>query len=337
MFQQKVMKSLPNISVVMCTYNGEKYLSEQLDSILGQSLPPYEVIVQDDGSSDHTWTILQSYASRFPVVKLFRNEAEHGINGNFFSAMRRASGHLLAVSDQDDVWHPDKLKEQAAAIGNKLMCICRSEPFCQQGKERKLLPYDRRRPSCNLVRMLYTGFSGHCLLFRRQLLDLVPPSGPIYRQTWYDVILSQTAAAYDSVVLLDKQLALWRRYDEAASFKPRDDRQQRGMVNALYMLRFGWTHWHEVKPVMCRHFRLRQEFLKSVHPTPSPAIYRDAVKLLGYESDSRWWKVFSLMRLYLKYRHQMFYSYEKDPVAMVRALLQPWMQIYLYYQRYMTH
>lgn len=186
------MKSLPNISVVMCTYNGEKYLSEQLDSILGQSLPPYEVIVQDDGSSDHTWTILQSYASRFPVVKLFRNEAEHGINGNFFSAMRRASGHLLAVSDQDDVWHPDKLKEQAAAIGNKLMCICRSEPFCQQGKERKLLPYDRRRPSCNLVRMLYTGFSGHCLLFRRQLLDLVPPSGPIYRQTWYDVILSQT-------------------------------------------------------------------------------------------------------------------------------------------------
>ena len=43
------------------------------------------------------------------------------------------------------------------------------------------------------------------------------------------------------------------------------------------------------------------------------------------------------MRLYLKYRHQMFYSYEKDPVAMVRALLQPWMQIYLYYQRYMTH
>ena len=66
-------------------------------------------------------------------------------------------------------------------------------------------------------------------------------------------------------------------------------------------------------------------------------VHRDAVKLLGYESDSRWWKVFSLMRLYLKYRHQMFYSYEKDPVAMVRALLQPWMQIYLYYQRYMTH
>ena len=92
------------ISVVMCTYNGANYLCEQLDSLLAQTYPVHEIIVQDDGSQDNTWTIIEKYATRYPQIKPFHNESGlHGINGNFFSAMNRATGDYIAISDQDDI------------------------------------------------------------------------------------------------------------------------------------------------------------------------------------------------------------------------------------------
>ena len=67
-------KDFKKISVVMCTYNGEKYLREQIDSILAQTYPIYEFIVCDDSSNDHTMDILQEYASRYDFIKVFSEE-----------------------------------------------------------------------------------------------------------------------------------------------------------------------------------------------------------------------------------------------------------------------
>src|SRR5574344_1779789 len=109
-------------SVVMCTENGSSFLWEQFDSILNQTLLPAEIIVQDDGSSDETLDILKEYAAKTTLVKIYQNEGAHGINSNFFTAMQRASGDLIALSDQDDIWEADKLRLQAEAIGDKLLC-----------------------------------------------------------------------------------------------------------------------------------------------------------------------------------------------------------------------
>ena len=65
-------KDFKKISVVMCTYNGEKYLREQIDSILAQTYPIYEFIVCDDSSNDHTMDILQEYASRYDFIKVLK-------------------------------------------------------------------------------------------------------------------------------------------------------------------------------------------------------------------------------------------------------------------------
>ena len=59
-------------------------------------------------------------------MRIVQNTAQMGINANFFSAMRRAEGELIAVSDQDDIWMPTKLEEQRDAIGSRMMCVCRS-------------------------------------------------------------------------------------------------------------------------------------------------------------------------------------------------------------------
>ena len=95
------------VSVVMCTYNGKQFLREQMDSILAQDYPLHEIIVQDDRSTDDTWDILQTYAKAHPgLFKLFRNDEQLGFNRNFHTALLRATGQYVAISDQDDIYTP---------------------------------------------------------------------------------------------------------------------------------------------------------------------------------------------------------------------------------------
>ena len=96
------MNKNPTVSVVMATYNGEKYIREQIDSILGQSYPVYELVIQDDCSTDSTLAIAEDYARRYPNVKVFENQRNLGFNLNFQIACMRATGDFVAISDQDN-------------------------------------------------------------------------------------------------------------------------------------------------------------------------------------------------------------------------------------------
>jgi glycosyltransferase involved in cell wall biosynthesis len=102
--------------VALCTYNGARFLEAQLESILRQSRPIDELVVCDDGSTDETLTIVERFAIRaqFPV-HTWRNETRLGSTKNFEKAIGLCSGDLIATSDQDDVWLPDKvaLSEEA--------------------------------------------------------------------------------------------------------------------------------------------------------------------------------------------------------------------------------
>jgi hypothetical protein len=99
------------IGIVLCTYNGERYLAAQLDSILAQERLPDEVLVQDDGSSDRTLAILDSYAAKVPFTfNVVRNPQNLGFVRNFEQAIKRCGADVIAMSDQDDYWRSDKLK-----------------------------------------------------------------------------------------------------------------------------------------------------------------------------------------------------------------------------------
>lgn len=103
----------PSISVAIATYNGEKYLEEQLDSILSQTLKPAEIIVCDDRSTDGTVKILEQY-SRKGLLSYYVNEHRLGFIGNFKKAVSLCSpANYIALSDQDDIWLPSKLKQAA--------------------------------------------------------------------------------------------------------------------------------------------------------------------------------------------------------------------------------
>ncbi|HEX4021805.1 MAG TPA: glycosyltransferase family 2 protein [Acidobacteriaceae bacterium] len=100
------------VSIALCTYNGEKYLQEQLESIASQSLLPWELVVCDDGSSDATIDILYKFCETAPfTVRIFLNEANLGSTKNFEQAIHLCSGDLIALCDQDDIWISKKLEE----------------------------------------------------------------------------------------------------------------------------------------------------------------------------------------------------------------------------------
>lgn len=102
-----------SISVAMCTYNGSAFLQEQLDSIAAQTRLPDELVICDDGSSDSTVDIVERFAHGVSFrVQLFRNPQNLGSTRNFEQAMRLCTGDLIALSDQDDVWMPEKLARQ---------------------------------------------------------------------------------------------------------------------------------------------------------------------------------------------------------------------------------
>lgn len=99
------------VSIAMATYNGAQYISAQLQSFVDQTHQPDEVVITDDCSSDETEVIVQAFAKHAPFkVEFFRNEKNLGYSGNFNAALMKTSGDLVFLSDQDDVWFPEKIE-----------------------------------------------------------------------------------------------------------------------------------------------------------------------------------------------------------------------------------
>lgn len=115
-----------NVSVALCTYNGVDYLELQLESILKQTRPPDEVIISDDCSDDGTVALAQDYAEQHPdTIQILKSETNLGVTKNFERAIEACEGDLIALADQDDYWHEDKLERQVDAYeqtGAELVC-----------------------------------------------------------------------------------------------------------------------------------------------------------------------------------------------------------------------
>ncbi|MCR8671018.1 glycosyltransferase family 2 protein [Agrococcus sp. HG114] len=99
------------VSVALCTHEGERWIEEQLRSILAQSVPVSEVVVGDDASTDRTLDIVRRVASETDVpIRIRHHRVALGVAGNFADAIAATTGDVVALSDQDDVWHPDRLE-----------------------------------------------------------------------------------------------------------------------------------------------------------------------------------------------------------------------------------
>lgn len=181
-------KEKGGVSVVMCTFNGEKFLQEQMDSILSQDYPLLEVIVQDDCSTDTTFSLLEGYAKAHPhLFKLYRNSQRMGFNRNFRTALLRAKGEFVAVADQDDVWFPEKIRRQVEAIGQKDLC------FCDYFRDEVYSPSLSAiiSPPSDLVSLLFSNTIPGCsMLIRREFLQKPEVWNEGFYYDWWMLVTS---------------------------------------------------------------------------------------------------------------------------------------------------
>ncbi|MCD7884756.1 MAG: glycosyltransferase [Lachnospiraceae bacterium] len=120
-----------NCSVAMATYNGAPYIEKQLKSILEQSIPVNEVVISDDGSSDGTLGIVETFISDNNLGeswRLIRNE-DHGVRGNFYNAIRNCSGDIVFLCDQDDIWRNQKVQEVCKFFDEYPSALCVDTSF----------------------------------------------------------------------------------------------------------------------------------------------------------------------------------------------------------------
>lgn len=240
-------EELPIVSVAMATYNGERWLRPQLDSIFAQKGVRLEVVVCDDGSTDGTIAILEEYRQRHGLI-LHRNPVRLGYKQNFAAAMMACTAPLIALSDQDDVWEEEKLARLVADLGDDLLVhsdvvvvdtdgdliapSCRHRDFGER-LGRVFLDRDYHRKSL-LTRS--TLCQGCTMLFRRELLDTALPIPE--REKDHDLWLSFVAAALNRVHYLHYAGVRWRIHGSNTSqnqqWSPKRKLIQGGMVNALY-------------------------------------------------------------------------------------------------------
>lgn len=171
----------PLVSIAITSYNGGKYLAEQLDSIVGQTYKNLEIIISDDASTDDTCAIAQQYAAQDARIILIQHEQNIGLHANLACALERATGEFVAISDQDDIWRADKIEKQLSLLGNAVGVFSDSALIDAASNSLGFTLFQSLniKPGADICRTVPLFFkncvSGHALLFHRSLLSMVLP------------------------------------------------------------------------------------------------------------------------------------------------------------------
>ncbi len=194
-----------SIAIALCSYQGEQFLREQIDSILAQSYQSFDLFIFDDGSTDASIEIINQYQQRHANIYLHQNQQRLGFVKNFEQAIKKLSSKntYIALCDQDDIWHKDKLARcyQALSIleqqNPNLPCLVHSdlalinasgEPLYASFFAKKQIDLPKKK---SLAKILgYNGVMGNTLLINHQLAQLALPfpNGLKYHDYWLALV-----------------------------------------------------------------------------------------------------------------------------------------------------
>lgn len=203
------------VSIAMTTYNGQKYLREQLDSIFAQTYKNIELVISDDASLDNTVEILEEYKKKYKI-KYSVNKANLGFIKNFEKTISLCHGDYIALADQDDIWMPDKIRTLVDEIGdNTLICSDASlidadgRIFAQSLKKYTNIHAVSGNPVGLLIfRNFVTGCTS---MFRKELLEkaMPIPDGTGSHDWWFALVASKL----NGIKYLNRQLVLYRQHE----------------------------------------------------------------------------------------------------------------------------
>jgi glycosyltransferase involved in cell wall biosynthesis len=214
---------LISVSVAMATYNGARFIREQLDSIAAQTVLPTELVVTDDASSDDTVSIVRAFADTAPFpVHIHENPVRLGYRGNFMRNVGVCASELIALCDQDDIWAPNKLERMLESFEDPDVLLAFHEAWLiDSSNERIGLALIFPLKPKNVALSLYPlqnpyGFS---MLFRRRLLDF----SDLWNKSVDNLIAHNTmahdqwffflASAFGTIAYIEEPLADYRQHE----------------------------------------------------------------------------------------------------------------------------
>ena len=204
------------ISVCMASYNGGKYIREQLESILSQLPSDVEIVIADDGSTDDTLQVVESLNE--PRIRMLPAEKHLGVIYNYERALLASKGEIVFLADQDDVWLPgkvtkvlDALKEFDLVAHDAWMLRPSESSWTRSGKLNDIRAYK----SGVVANWWKNSFTGCCMAFRRNVLDKAlpfPKNLPMHDQ-WLGLV----AEKYFKVKSIDEPLVEYRQHSSNAT------------------------------------------------------------------------------------------------------------------------
>lgn len=221
------------ISVCVATYNGERFVEEQLRSILPQLGEEDEVIVSDDESTDSTLAIVESLGDK--RIRVIHSTA-HYFKWNFHNALDAAKGDILFLADQDDVWLPGKVEKCLSALEDADLVVHDSRVVDDDLKE--IYPSFFRFYGSGkglLKNALNNTYFGSCMAFRRSVWEAAQPF-PESNEIGHDIWLGLVAEMTGRVHFLDEPLLLYRRHDLARTNLTQSliNRSKRSLVTKVW-------------------------------------------------------------------------------------------------------
>jgi glycosyltransferase involved in cell wall biosynthesis len=223
------MRNMKFISIALCTYNGARYLQQQLDSIANQTLLPVELVACDDGSSDETVEILKDFAEKAPFpVHIHINVSNLGVARNFEKCTSLCSGELIALCDQDDAWKPEKLEKLAEALNKNpeagyvfcdaelvdenltslKRCLWDEKPNNFSQRERQDFAHSDQLPHLLKKNMV----TGACMMFRASLIPHIAPIPPSWIHDYWIATIA-TARGHRGIIV-DEPLVFYRQHQD---------------------------------------------------------------------------------------------------------------------------
>lgn len=204
----------PRISVCMATYNGERFIGQQISSILCQLGTDDELVISDDGSSDATCEVIKSFDDA--RIKLVSNPNPKSPIRNFEHALQCAQGEYLFLADQDDVWFETKVEVVTQLLQAAELVVTDCTLIDKKGRQFApsffLLHGSRPGFLANLIKNSYLGC---CMAFRRSFLKKalpIPASVPMH-----DIWFGMLAECYGTPVFCPEPLMAYRRHSSSAS------------------------------------------------------------------------------------------------------------------------
>ena len=204
-------------SIAMATYNGEKFIKEQIDTIL-ENMDFYdELVISDDGSTDNTINIINSYIKKDKRIKLVKGPGK-GVKRNFMNAINNTSGKYIFLSDQDDIWAKNKIKTIDKVFEDT---GCNVVVHNATIIDKNLQPYKTdffgfRKSKPGIIRNIYKNrYIGCCMAFRRELIDKIMPipDNIEMHDQWIGII----GEIYGKNIFINECLIKYRRHDNNVS------------------------------------------------------------------------------------------------------------------------